>query len=294
MEWGKDMVRFQTFEQFHNKSGVGSTRLRVHNLIKNWDEAELYKYGEKADVLIFQKVYSTYDYTLPLTYPGIKILDTCDPDWTQSPDIYIAKTCKAMDAVVVPTKAMQKFLQQLTDKPVKVIKDRFDLTEFPKPKRHRGKAKTIVWFGYAHNSELLKFAVPSFEKRGMNLIVISNEDPMAYKWATKPQEYINKYTYKKYLHETVYTELQKADMCIMPKGYRPQDTFKSENKTVIAQLCGLPVVTTSDELDGMLEADARNLHIANVYDTLRKEYDCKKSVDEYKELISQLSKLSDN
>lgn len=283
-----NVVRFQTFEQFHNKAGVGSTRIRVHNLIKNWNEAELYKYGEKADVMIFQKVYSTYDYTLPLTYPGIKILDTCDPDWTHSPDIYIAKTCRAMDAVVVPTKAMQKFLKQLTDKPVKVIKDRFDMTEFPKPKRHKGKLKTIAWFGYAHNAELLKFAVPSFEKRGMRLLVISNEDPMAYKWATKPQEYVKMYDYIKYYHDTIYIDLQQADVCIMPKGYRPQDAFKSENKTVIAQLCGLPVVTNSDELDDMINPEARDLQIASVYDTLRKEYDCIKSVEEYKELIKSV------
>lgn len=284
----KLIVRYQTFEQFHNKTGVGSTRIRVHNLIKNWDEAELYKYGEKADVMIFQKVYSTYDYTLPSTYPGIKILDTCDPDWTHSPDIYIARTCKAMDAVVVPTESMRKFLQQLTDKPVKVIKDRFDLSEFPSPKIHRGRTKTVVWFGYAHNSELLKFAVPSLEKRGMNLMIVSNEDPMAYRWATKPEEYIKKYKFIKYRHETIYKELQKADVCMMPKGYRPQDRFKSENKTVIAELCGIPVISNSDELDGMIDSEARNLHIESVYDNLKEEYDCKKSVQEYKGLVDEI------
>lgn len=286
MERGKTMVvRFQTFEQIHNKNNVGSTKIRVHNLIKYWDEAGLYKYGEKTDVMIFQKVYCTYDYKFHKHVRGIKILDTCDPDWTQTPDIYIKETLDAVDATVVPTESMQKLLQQMTNKPVVIIKDRFDMSEFPKPKVHKGKTSTVVWFGYSHNAELLRFAIPSLEKRNLKLIVISNEDPMAYKWANNPETYLPFYQFIKYKQEDIYKDLQKADVCLLPKGYRPEDAFKSENKQVIAKLCGLPVATDSEELDSLMEAEAR---IVTDYAILKEEYDCKKSIQEYKELISTL------
>ena len=83
-------VSFFTFEAFHAKSNVGSTKIRVHNLIKYWEEAELYKYGEKPDVMIFQKVYVNKDYKLPVTFPAVKILDICDPDWFEGVPIRIS------------------------------------------------------------------------------------------------------------------------------------------------------------------------------------------------------------
>jgi hypothetical protein len=190
------MIKFITMEQFHNKQNVGSTKIRVKNLIKNWPEASLYKYGEKPEVLIFQKVYAGRDYKFPVTYPGIKILDICDPDWLDGAPI--KETVDAMDAVVVPTEPLAEFLRQLTDKPVRVIKDRFDLTEFPPRKVHKGKAKTVVWFGYHHNSAALKLAVQSLERRGLTLKIVADQDPFAWKWAADPTEYQKKYIFTKF------------------------------------------------------------------------------------------------
>lgn len=286
MERREAMVRFFTFEQFHAKSNVGSTKIRVHNLIKNWKEAELYKFGEKPDVMIYQKVYIGKDYKVPATFPAIKILDVCDPDWFDG--VPIKETVNAMDAVVTPTNALADFIRQLTDKPIKVIRDRFDLSDFPERKMHRGKAKTVVWFGYQHNAGALKLAVQSFERRGLNLRVVADQDPFASRWAAKPQEYEKKYRFVKYLPETAYREIQKADICVLPKLNRPQDRFKSENKTVIAQLLGLPVAVNADELDKFMEADDRNGHIDTIYDQLKIEYNCKKSVSQYKQLIDEL------
>jgi hypothetical protein len=270
---------------------VGSTKIRAHNLIKYWPKADLYKYGERPEVLIFQKVYCTYDYKFPKTYPGITILDVCDTDWNDTPDIYIKETLDGVNAAVVPTKNMQKLLQQMTDKPVVVIKDRFDLSEFPKPKIHNGKAKTLVWFGYSHNAELMNYVIPSIEKRGLNLIIISDSDPHLYKYANDPIEFEKKYTCIKYKQETIYQELQKADICVLPKGNRPQDRYKSENKTVIAGLCGLPVVTNAEELDSMMEAEARNGHINTIHSKLKQDYDVMKSIEEYKNLIRNIQEI---
>lgn len=280
-------IRWQTFEQYHGKKDIGSTRIRTHNLIKYWPEAGLYKYGENPDVMIFQKVYITFDYKFPEHFKGIKILDICDPDWKDTPDIFIKETMDAMDAVVVPTKTLQEFLQQMTKTPIRIIKDRFDISEFPAPRKHTTKAKRAVWFGYSHNAEALKFAMPSIEARGLGITVVSNEDPMVYKWANDSREYEKEYKYIKYQHPP-YKYIQQGDVCIFPQGIRPLDKFKSENKTVISELCGVPVVHDAKELDQMLEPKVRQKHIDTIYDKLKQEYDCKKSVKEYRELIDEI------
>lgn len=282
-------IYFFTFEQFHAKRGVGSTRIRVENLIKYWPEAELYRYGVKPDVMIFQKVYGTFDYKLPLTIQVPKILDICDPDFKDTPDLFVKETMDAMDAVVVPTEPFQKLLQTMTDTPVHVIKDRFDLEEFPEPKTHKGRAKTVVWFGYSHNAESLKFAIQSLERRGLKLLVIADHDPTCYKWAAEPEKYKENYTYVKYEHPDVYYEIQKADIAVLPEGFRPLDKYKSENKSVIVRLLGIPIARDADDLDRLMEADARNKTIAQEYDKLKQDYDCKLSVKEYKALIDEIS-----
>lgn len=280
------MVRFFTFENYHNKRGIGSTRIRVHQLIQNWPEAEIYKYGEKPDALIFQKVYCTQDYKFPKYYNGgVKILDICDPDWLDG--ALIKETLDGMDALVAPTQPIIDFCKQLSDIPMRVIKDRFDLSLFPAPKLHKGKLETVVWFGYRHNAELLRFAIPSLVKRNLKLILISKSDPQADRWGI---DFENNYSYRKFPRDPkeLHRLLQEADVCILPKGARPQDRFKSENKTVIAQLCGLPVAQTAEELDELVTADQRNKVAQKMYTTISKEYDVKNSVKEYKEFIDEL------
>lgn len=293
MERRQDMgqvVKFFDFSQYHGKRDIGSTRIRVDNLIKHWTEADHYKYGDKADVLIYQKIYASYNYKLPLTYPGIKILDMCDPDFKDSPDIFIKQTMDAMNAVIVPTEAFKTFLEQMTDTPIYVVKDRFDLSEFPKKKEHTEKTKTVVWFGYAHNSQALKLAMPSIENRGLKLHVVSNSDFMPYRMCIDSQSYAEKmYSFAKYSHPDAYTEIQKGDICVLPINNRPFDVFKSENKTVISQLLGVPVAYNAEELDALLEPEARTDYIDTIYDKIIEEYDCKRSVEEYKEIINKIS-----
>lgn len=147
-------VRFLTFEQYHGKQNIGSTQIRVHNLIKNWDDAELYKYGEQFDVMVFQKVYMQADFKLHEHLDCIKILDICDPDWLDKQAI--VETIENVDAVTCSSETLTEFVKQLTDKPVWFIPDRFDIADIPeKPKMHKGKAKKIIWFGYKQNAELL-------------------------------------------------------------------------------------------------------------------------------------------
>lgn len=280
------MIRFFPFESFHGKRDVGSTRLRVHKLIKYWPEAAVYKYAEKPDVMIYQKVYETADYIFPSHFKGIQILDICDPDWFDG--AMIKNMTNLVDGITCATQPMADFIKQLTDKPVIILPDRHDLEEVPSPKSHKGSAKKVVWFGYQQNAEVLRFAVPTLERMGLQLSIISNSDPMAYRWANDPEAYQSKYKFKKYNSDTIYTDLQQYDICILPAGDRPQDRFKSNNKTIIAQLSGLPVATNVEELEQYVDGANRQTETGNKYQLAVRDYDVRLSVQEMKEFIDRL------
>ncbi len=284
-------IRFFTFSQFHNKvPPAGSTHIRVTQLLKYWPEAKLYEYGENPDVLIFQKVYVAQDYQFPVHFENLKILDLCDPDWLNGVT-GIRETVDAVDAVTCSSQALVDFVKQMTDKPVIHIPDRFDLSPLPKPKRHIADAKTVVWFGYRHNAETLKYAMPLLNELGLDLVIISDDDPMAWQWipGQAGDDYRHKhYKFLKYHEETIYQDLQRADFAVLPYGTRPIDPFKSNNKTVKAILAGLPVAHDAEEVRSYVHPGVRRDYMQAHYSETIKEYDVKRSVEQYQELIGQL------
>ena len=279
------MTSYFSYSQFHGKNPpVGSTHIRMIQMEKYWPELKAYQYGEKPDVLIFQKVYTSEDYKFPGHYPGKTILDICDPDWMEG--VNIVESCHAVDAVVCPTEALAAFLRQFT-KNVRVIPDRFDLEPIPEPKKHTQKAKTIVWFGYSHNAEALRPAIALIEELKLNLVIISNDDPIANRWGVRDaNEY---YKYIKYDEDTIYEELQKADFAILPDGLRPHDKYKSNNKTIKANLAGLPVAKTPEEVNLYMSGEERQKWVDSNLEAIRDEYDIRRSVEEYKELINEVT-----
>lgn len=281
------IVRALTFEKYHNRKNTGSTKIRIHNLIKYWPEFDIYKYGENPDVLIFQKVYIQPDWDWPEKLDCIKILDICDPDWLESENV--KQTIDAMDAVTVPTEALKEFIEQMTDKPVRVIKDRFDLEEYPKkPKTHLGKAKNLVWFGYPQNTKKLKGAVNAIMDLDLHLTIISGKDPNFMQWPECVSFKKENYKFLEFKPDEINYELTKHDIAILPAGNEPRDRFKSENKDIIANLCGLPVVKTREELEEMLDPKARNKEVRKKHAYAKSAYDCKISITEYKDLIGEI------
>lgn len=279
-------VRYLTFEAFHGRGGIGSTRLRVHNLLKHWPEAELYKYGEKPDVMVFQKVYISADYKFPAHFKGIKILDICDPDWLQGSAI--KETVDAMDGVTTSAPALAEFIRQMTDKPVREIKDRHE--PVPNPKKHEGPLKKLVWFGYKQNAELLRFVIPSLEKRGLGLDVISNDNPMVWKWADNPDRYQDLCSFAKHSETTLMDDLKAHDAVVIPVGNRPHDRFKSNNRITRAWWAGLPVITNTDDLERFDDPNERNKEAKANYKEAQEEYNVTKSVDEMKDFIEELKR----
>lgn len=280
----KLMVRTFDYSQYHGKNEpVGSTFLRVDQLIKYWAQADKYKYGENPGVLIFQKVFSSQDYQFPKHFKGIKILDIADPMWLEG--VNVVETAQAMDAVTCPTETLAEYIRQFHTNVI-VVPDRFDLQAIPAPKQHTGQAKTVVWFGYSHNSEALKPAIALIEELKLNLLIISNDDPIVNRWGLRDKE--EYYTFKKYKEETIYKDLQQADFAILPDGLRPEDHFKSNNKTIKAQLAGLPVAKTPEEVREFMGAKNRRKWFDNNYAKIQEEYDVRNSVKQMKEIINTI------
>lgn len=286
------IVRFQDFSTYHGKfPATGSTQIRVHQLIKYWEEADVYKYGENPDVLIFQKVYCSPDYKFPKHYPKLKILDVCDPDWLNGLTL-IKETVDAVHAVTCSSDALTSFIQQLTDKPVITIPDRFDLDVIPRTKKHEGDTKTVVWFGYRHNAETIKSALNTIRELGLKLIVVADDDPLLWQWLPKnvSEEFRqDKYEYIRYEEDRIYTDLKRAEVCVLPDGIRPAHYFKSNNKTVKAILAGLPVAKNSDELKALIKAGGRQKFLDDNYKKTAEDYCVEKSVQQYKDLINSLT-----
>lgn len=273
------VVNYFLYSQFHGKlEFTGSDYIRGIQVMKYWPEASLYKYGANPDVLIFQKVFSGEDYRFPQHFEGIKILDICDPMWLEGHNI--VDMAHAMDVITCPTEPLADFLRQFHDN-VAVVPDRFDISLLPTPKKHMGQAKTVVWFGYSHNIETLRPALRLIDELGLSLLVISNDDPLLSRMSDRPDWY----TYKKYDEATIYTDLQEADFAVLPDGLRPEDAFKSNNKTVKAQLAGLPVAKTPEEVHEFMDEANRRSWFNTTYDKIRAEYDVKKSVEQMKGII---------
>lgn len=279
-------VRFFSFEQFHGKNGVGSTRLRVHQLIERWPESALYKYGENPDAMIFQKVYIQPDWQFMAHYQGVKILDICDPDWLDG--VEVKRTLDVMDGATCPTEALAGFLRQLTDKPVRVIPDRHDLTMFPRQATHEGELRSVVWFGYKHNATSLRWAMDFLARNKIKLTVISNDDPQPYQWAQDHEASEALYSFVRFDDQTLNEELAKHDAAILPVGTRPVDRFKSNNRTVIAWLSGLPIITDADSFERYKDETNRALDSATNLLDAKANYDVRLSVDEMKAFIEEL------
>ena len=268
-------IAFVLFEDYHQRKNIGSSRIRGHWVIENLKGAERFKQGGKYDVIVFQK---TYWKEMARNFKGVKILDICDPDWLDG--LEIANFCKDMDAVVVPTEAMAKIMRQVAECPVKIIPDRVKFEGLPKPKKHKGRAKSCVWFGYFHNTEVLENTLFKIKKNNLLLRIISNGvfntsicSMKNIKWESPEQ---------------TNEELLKADFAILPRYLKGRDIYKSDNKVVQCWALGLPVATNPLDMDRFMEEKEREVEGEKVLTEARKNFNVKTSAKEYQELIESI------
>lgn len=278
-------VGFLTFDRDRSDK-TGSARIRAGNLIKYWPESELFVTGRKYDAVIFQKYY-WHDYAE--LYDGIKIADICDPDWlTGNNNVNLVRFLKAMDGVVANTEKTAEYLRKITDKPVVVIEDRHDIALMKGEKQHKGRAKSVFWFGYVHNADILSHYIPKLMEHNLKLTIISNEFKTLCSY--QHTEFKKNEDFVKWTDniEDINKEFLKHDFAVLPVSRRLSHQYKSNNKTTHCWALGIPVAAWGDDIDRLMNEDERNKDKAEHMAVTRKNYDSKQSVRQYKEFIDEL------
>jgi len=272
-------VGFCTFEKYEGRKDIGSSRIRAQWLCNYWPDAEIYKQGKKYDVIVFQK---SYWVKMAEKFKGIKIFDICDADFLHW-GYHTAEMIENCDAVVASTKTLAEQFGKFTDKPVVYIPDRIDIKKFIEKKKHVGRAKTAVWFGYSDNYPLLNSAIVALEKLELNLIVISNGiyNPGSI--------FTGKCSNVKWDAETINSEILKGDIVLNPRIESGRWKFKSNNKTLMSWALGMPVAHDMGELGKFIYEEERKKDVEARQKEIREQWDVKISVDEYKWLINYLS-----
>jgi len=286
-------VGFLTFEQFHGKKDIGSSRIRARWIVDNWNKAgkdigtaEIYQFGKKYDVMVFQKVYWA---KYAKRFTGIKILDLCDADWLNW-NCEMVEMITECDAITCSTIEIAKFVVNITDKPVVLIPDRVNFDMISTRKVHQGPAKKVAWYGYIENQLMLDSAIPAIKKSGLELIVIANKP------YTLPTGYEGKVKVKNYPwnEKTVHDDLCKADIIINPQAKLGRWKYKSNNKTVLGWALGIPVAHTDRELMSWIDEVPRKEEAEKRYEEAKKDYNVITSVEEWKELIEEIATAKGN
>lgn len=283
-------IAFCLFDEFNGrpKGSIGSSLIRGHWLLSKWKEAELFKIGKKYQAIIFQKVY--WQHMLEL-FDGIKILDLCDLDFFQSP-IKLVAMSKYLDAITCSTSALadlvSKYIKHVSKYiPIVYIPDRVNFDELPSPKREQSeKLREICWYGYYHNAcDILPQVLPTLYKLKIRLKIISNYSFTPY------QNYGVEIINVKWETNSCWSEIQASDAVL---NFQPKSIFrfkyKSNNKTIIAQALGMPVIKTFEDIERLATKKAREEEVKRGLEEVRKNYDIRFSIQQYKELIDSLFK----
>lgn len=274
------MIGVIPFTYFRNNNKpVGSSFLRVDSLLRKNPDFEKWKHGKKYNSLIFQKAYWIEMMTM---FNGPKILDLCDPDWIKN-SVDIVQVSKLVHAITCSSEKMASLLSSyFPDKIVVYIPDRLDLDFYPSPKElHRGKAKRVVWFGFIHNAyETLEKMVPVIKQFGLKLVIISNEN-----YIKEDMVLSLDFEYHHFNHDTAYDIIRQCDISLNPKSSLSFFKYKSNNKSLISWVLGLPVAHSPEELIALIHSDQRNTEVSIMSEVVRTEYDINESAQQYRDIF---------
>lgn len=277
-----------TFETFHGKKDIGSSKIRGQWLVNYWEEAEMFRQGTKYDAVIFQKVYWP-EYAK--NFEGVKILDLCDPDflaWNYK-TVEMIGSC---DAVTTSSPVLRDAIKKFTNKPVIWVPDRVDLNANKEKKVHSGDARTAVWFGYSQNQFVLNSTLEFLDKYGLDLIVISDKGyilPPPYNSVhaetMKPRINLTNYPWRS---ETVNNDIIKGDIFLAPYITSGKWKYKTNNKELISKALGLPIARSTGDLKRLLAEDERKADAEQGFKELEENWDVRYSVDEMKDIIRRI------
>ncbi len=274
---------FCTMEKFDNRmfNSVGSSRIRARWLLEVWPEAEEFMIGKDYEAVIFQKVYWS---AFMKEFKGVKILDLCDPDWLEGKPVL--QFVDMADATTTSTQALADYILKLRpNAKVLCIPDRvWQPDHRPAKTVHEGEARSVVWFGYAHNTHYLYKTFDDLIAKKLSLTIVS-EKPF-----TPSLGYSNLQVYNvPFTYPGVNREITKHDIVLMPDPIEDErGKFKSNNKTLQAWACGMPVARLPEDLDRFMDPKERQKESDLRMKEINEKWDVSISVQEYKDLIDEI------
>lgn len=272
-------VGIVTWEKLDNRkpNSCGSSRIRGRWVWENWDDCEEYMIGESYDALIFQKAYWP---DMIDNFHGVKIFDTCDPDWLERDNVFdFYDKC---DVVTTSTQALADYISKmLPDKKVVHIPDRVSLEEHkPIKKKHGKDIEKVVWFGYSGNFQYITSAVKVLRKKGIEVVMYADTGVA-----------MDGVSWKKYNYETLHKELIKYDAAIFNDnrgGIDLRGKYKSNNKQTTCWALGLPVISTPEDLKRLESKEAREEEAKEKLQLVKDKYDVKQSAQQYAKIIDEI------
>jgi len=268
-------IGFVTFKNYHQRKEIGSSKIRAEWIIPYIKGAEEFVQGQKYDVVVFQKVYWK-EYIR--NFNGVKILDICDPDYYDG--IEVVDLLNKVDGIIVSSRNLYNEIKQFTKTKVFYVPDGVNLKELPSPKKHYKKAKSVVWFGYSHNMELLDQTLFKIKNAGLLLRIVSDGNYNTGIIRVKNVKW----------DENCYKEIQKADFSIFPSSKKGRFFYKSNNKDVLSWALGLPVAKNPNDLEKFLDPKERQKEADKRYKEVKEKYDTRVIAKQYEKIIDSLIK----
>jgi len=283
-----------------------STRIRVDFIAKYIENAIASNNTDDlkdCDAVIFQKRYKTGDveFARELKKAGkIVIFDLTDPVWHKDyPGVYFPVTNDSKEdfeaiigladlLIFCTDRLCEMFLETYPGfSNTRVIADSIDLELHDRIKRHTVKDKYIIlWHGSKFNIPLINIARDDLEKLYKKIdfdFVIVHEHG-----GKEIEPFSFKTEYKIWDITTINDEILKADITINP---HPENSYKSNNKTVKSWALGIPCVegnfyTKSKEL--LSDTRYRQKTAENGLDIAEQYYDSRIIAKQLENLINNI------
>ena len=241
-------IGIKTREIITGEKDCASDRIRAKMIADCSEDIELYRYDTNYFTIIFHQIdfEGLERHREQSILNGLAIYDICDYTWLENADVL--RFAQEVDVVTVASQSLKdKIIEDGLKTTVYVIGDGHDLTNRRK-KWHKDKAEWVVWFGYIENFVLLDEYLDVLKENGLKLRIIAQRDNK------KGDEFI------KWDVNTYYDDINNCDFALLPTN----GVYKTNNKTVTAWLCGLPVAKTKEDMVNFIEKKARLEYLRDV------------------------------
>lgn len=274
----------------------GSARMRCYWPARYMDDATVVQFGEElpkgADVYIWQK--QAHTGAIDLLENARHYWDVCDPMWWFSPK-ESTEILRRMDGVVASNEPLlDDLLRWVTDyTPLSgqgghTIPDRLELSHFHTHRQHRDVFPLrIIWYGVAQNRIALHAAIPTLERFAANgyhleLTVMDDRPDAEFRVSERFSVFHTRWEL-----DAEVDVIAGHDVALLPPYPGKWGEVKSNNKTITAYACGLPVTEGIEyrELEALWDADTRQTAGRNGRAVAERDYDVRQSARDWERML---------